>query len=271
VFDDSDTGFAGGHNVGDRHHLAVSFLGTHASPTVLVVRALLLANRSDCDPGLVGSALRARGYAFTEYLREDHGTWLPDASTDSLAAALDGADLIVSMGSGWSTYWPGVAEPVGAEAALVREGHRRDIPILGICFGAQMLSTALGGTVDKTPHPEIGWHDIASSTAEALPSPLQGPWMQWHYDRFSVPDGFSLLAQSPAGPQVIHRDRSVGVQFHPEATESIVARWCEGTGLDELAARGIDPGQLLERTRAEMASAGSRCRDLVDWFCETVA
>lgn len=234
------------------------------------MRALLLANKSDCDPGLVGAALRARGYSFNEYLREDHGTWLPDFSESAIADALDRADLVVAMGSGWSTYWPGVAEPVAAEAALLREAHRREIPILGICFGAQMLSTALGGTVDKTLHPEIGWHDIAPVAGSSLPAALSGPWMQWHYDRFSVPDGFSLLAESVAGPQVIHRDRSVGVQFHPEATESIVARWCEGTGLDELAARGIDPVELLERTRAEMATAGSRCAGLIDWFCDVI-
>jgi len=235
------------------------------------VRALLLANTSDCDPGLIGTALRARGYAFTEYLRENHGTWLPDFSGTSITHALDGSDLIVAMGSGWSTYWLGVAEPVAAEAAVLREAHRREIPILGICFGAQMLSTALGGTVDKTLHPEIGWHEVAPVSDTRLPEALTGHWMQWHYDRFSVPDGFSLLAESLAGPQVIHRDRSVGVQFHPEATESIVARWCEGTGHDELAARGIDPAELLERTRAEMSTAGSRCTGLIDWFCDVIA
>lgn len=232
------------------------------------MRALLLANRSDCDPGLVGSALRARGYSFTEYLREDHGIWLPDVSPESVSRALMGADVIVAMGSGWSTYWPAVAEPVASEAALLREAHRREIPVLGICFGAQMLSTALGGTVDKTLHPEIGWHEVepTESFAAQRTQGILGPWMQWHYDRFSVPDGFSLLAASPAGPQIIHRDRSVGVQFHPEANESIVARWCEGTGVDELAARGIDPDELLERTRTEMATAPQRCSALVDWF-----
>ncbi len=235
------------------------------------MRALLLANRSDCDPGLVGTALRARGYAFTEYLREDHGTWLPEFSEETISRALQGADLILAMGSGWSTYWPGVAEPVAAEATLLREAHRREIPIFGVCFGAQMLSTALGGTVDKTLHPEIGWHDLAPVAQAPMPETLSGPWMQWHYDRFSVPDGFSLLAESVAGPQVIHRDRSVGVQCHPEATESIVARWCEGTGLDELAARGIDPKELLDRTRVEMKTAGRRCADLIDWFFDVTA
>ena len=252
------------------------------------MRAIVLANRSDCDLGLVGTSLRARGYSFIEYLREDHQRWLPTPSGPERQQALDKAlsevELVVALGSGWSTYWPGVSEPVAAEASLLQETHRRQIPLLGICFGAQMLSTALGGTVEKAPRPEIGWYDIAPTAIGGptepatgattgtgpLPAVLVGPWMQWHYDRFSVPDGFSLLAQSSVGPQIVCRDRSVGVQFHPEATETIVARWSEGTGVEELAAQGVDPVELLARTRDEMANAPRRCGALVDWFFDVI-
>jgi GMP synthase-like glutamine amidotransferase len=90
--------------------------------------------------------------------------------------------------------------------------------------------------------------------------------MQWHYDRFSAPDGFSVAADSPAGPQIIYARRCVGLQFHPEATESIVTRWSEGSGRDELQAVGIVPEELFARTAAEMPSATARCELLLEWF-----
>jgi GMP synthase-like glutamine amidotransferase len=232
------------------------------------VRAVLIANKNDCDPGLLGIALRQRGYGFTEYLREDHESWNV-ARVDSLV----GIDLVVSLGSGWSTYWDRVSEPVAAERALLRAAHDRHIPILGVCFGAQMLSTALGGTVDKTPVPEVGWHSIAFTPESnaTIPPTLAGPWMQWHYDRFSVPDDCVLHAESPSGPQIIQCGRSLGVQFHPEATESIVARWSEGTGQSELDRLGIKGDDLITRTRGEMQTVMPRCEALVEWFLQVTA
>ena len=250
------------------------------------MRAALIAHRSDCDPGFVGIALRERGYCFVEYMREDSAVW-----SGQIDEILNHVDLVVSLGSGWSTYWPAVADHVVAEAQLLREAHRRQVPILGICFGAQMLSTALGGSVDKAATPEVGWYQISPVTPshtedgpdralvsnvmtpapELPPETWQGPWMQWHYDAFSVPDGFYCYATSSAGPQIIHSQRSVGVQFHPEATESIVARWSEGDGQDELAALGIDPEELCARTRHEAPSAARRCDALVEWFLATIA
>ena len=245
------------------------------------MRAALIAHKSDCDPGLVGVALRERGYSFIEYMREDSGQW-----RDQIDEILAQCDLVVSLGSGWSTYWPGVSEHVAAEAELLRRAHHHGVRVLGICFGAQVLSTALGGTVDKSSEPEIGWYPVrpqtpaivgdldssavtstgASESKELQSESLSGPWLQWHYDRFSVPDGWKMYADSPAGPQIIHSGRSVGVQFHPEATESIVARWSEGTGLDELAAVGVDPSDLFERTCREVPEAAQRCDGFIEWF-----
>ena len=79
------------------------------------MRAVLIANSEDADPGFVGRALRQRGYSFTEFLREDHQNW----------PSLDGFDLVVAMGSNWSTYWDHVAEPVRAEQTLLAEAVTR--------------------------------------------------------------------------------------------------------------------------------------------------
>lgn len=250
------------------------------------MRAALIAHSNDCDPGFVGVALRARGYSFHEYMREDSATWGPQ-----IDQIVTHHDLVLSLGSSWSTYWPEVAEHVAAEAQLLREAHHRGVRVLGICFGAQMLSTALGGSVDKAPLPEVGWHPISAqipsgqggdeksahvhnhvSPRVQVPAEVYGaPWMQWHYDTFSVPDGFQMLGFSAAGPQIMWAERSVGLQFHPEATESIVARWSEGEGADELERLGIDATELAERTRVEVPNAVGRCDALVEWFLAVTA
>ena len=228
------------------------------------MRAAVIANINEADPGYVGRSLRRRGYALTDLLREQYSQW----------PSLDGFDLVVALGSGWSTYWDHVAEPVLAEQSLMREAMRRNIPILGVCFGGQQLSCALGGLVTKAQSTEIGWFSVENvpETAKIAPKSLfEGPWMQWHYDSFSVPSGATALAQSPAGPQAFFCGRALGLQFHPEANETIVNMWSSGDGVEELASQGISAEDLLSLTRKNQADSEERCEALIDWFLTTIA
>ena len=228
------------------------------------MRAALIANMNEADPGFVGRSLRRRGYAFTDFLREQHADW----------PSLDGFDLVLALGSGWSTYWDHVAEPVLAEQLLMQEAMAREIPVLGVCFGGQQLSRALGGVVTKAQSTEIGWFSVENMpvTAQIAPKVLfDGPWMQWHYDSFSVPSGATALAQSPAGPQAFVCGRALGLQFHPEATETIVKMWSSDDGVEELVGQGIDAEDLLSTTRIQVADSEERCDALIDWFLTTIA
>lgn len=176
--------------------------------------------------------------------------------------------MVVALGSGWSTYWDAVAPAVRAEQDLMRSALSAGVPVFGICFGAQQLSVTLGGSVSRAPVAEIGWYEISPvrEGRRRAPSVLfEDRWMQWHYDAFSVPSGASVLAESGAGPQVFVHGRSVGVQFHPEATESIVVGWSDGEGTDELRAAGLDRASLVDETRRRMTSAARRCDTLVQW------
>ena len=228
------------------------------------MRAVLVANEADADPGLVGRALRARGYAFTEFLREDHESW----------PSLDGFDLVVAMGSNWSTYWDEVSAPVASEQKLLSDAIARGLPVLGVCFGAQQLAIVLGGQVSKAPTYEIGWHQVFPVVEAAGMAPhslTEGPWMQWHYDRFSVPSGATVLADSPVGPQAMVYGRALALQFHPEATETIVRVWMNDEGMAELDKVGLEPDSIAADTRANLAGAERRCDDLVAWFLGNVA
>lgn len=228
------------------------------------MRAALIANATDADSGLVGRALRRRGFSFVEFIREQHDIW----------AGLEGIDIVLSMGSSWSTYWDHVQEPVRAEQQLLRTAIDSGLPVLGICFGAQQLSTVLGGHVTKAQSPEIGWHRVSlvAETAHHVPDALsQGPWMQWHFDTFSVPSGATVLAESVVGPQAMACGRTLGVQFHPEATESIVRRWSSDGGNEELEAHGISRSDLLTQTSHHVDEAETRCDALVEWFLTDIA
>ncbi len=216
------------------------------------MRALLVANGYDADPGYVGEHLRNAGYAFAECHRERPGDW----------PTLDGVDLVVSLGSDWSVYWEHVQQWVTSESALLQAAHDRGVPILGICFGAQMLAHTLGGSVARAPEPEVGWWNVDS----ALPALAgDGPWFQWHSDRFVVPPDAVRLGRSDRAEQAFRMGRTVGLQFHPEVNESIVTRWSTG-GADELERLGIVPDELRQRTRGEVGRSRLACGRLVDWF-----
>jgi GMP synthase-like glutamine amidotransferase len=222
------------------------------------VRCLVVANGSDADPGFVGDRLGHHGYALTHAHRELPHEW----------PKLEGFDLVLLLGSEWSVYWQSVASSVEAESALIRKARDRGVPVFGICFGAQMVAHALGGSVVRASQAEVGWYDIASQLPDVV---APGPWLQWHYDSFTVPSDFQCLATSPVGPQAILRERILATQFHPEATEAIVSRWSSGEGALELERLGIEIETLMNETHRHVVASRSASDRLVDWFVNEVA
>lgn len=216
------------------------------------VRTLILANRSDADAGFVGQALLARHATLDVALREDEGA-LPD---------LADYDLVVSLGSEWSVYWDHVAPAVEREAALLRSATENGLPVLGLCFGGQILAYALGGSVEPAPVPELGFYRISSDVPDLIP---EGPYVQWHSDRFVVPAGAAELARSPVGPQAYVLGSALGLQFHPEATPDVVRRWCVG-GLEELARRGVDPVAFFSEADEQLEQSRARAELIVESF-----
>ena len=222
------------------------------------MRALLIANAADADPGFVGERFRHHGFAFTECFREQPDEW----------PSLDGHDLVLMLGSEWSVYWPQVAESVASEAALIRDAQLRGVPQFGICFGTQTMAHALGGTVERARTPEIGWYEIVSDVPEAIAA---GPWMQWHYDVITVPPGAEELARSEIGPQAWRMGRSFCTQFHPEATESMLSRWSRGAGAAELVSFGSSVEALMDDTRRNVIVSREHAEHLVDWYLGTLS
>ena len=93
------------------------------------------------------------------------------------------------------------------------------LPILGICYGMQALTHALGGKVDPSAQREYGQAQINSLISNSLVSDLSSVWMS-HGDRITkLPEGFVALAKSGNSPLAAMGDlqrKYFGVQFHPE-------------------------------------------------------
>jgi GMP synthase-like glutamine amidotransferase len=219
------------------------------------VRALVIQHEEDAPGGHVSSWLGERGASQDVCL----------ISADGSGPSARGYDLVVSLGSERSAYDDALPW-VAREVDLLREAVAVDVPVLGICFGSQILARALGGQALPGRQTEIGWVGIRSDDPALVP---EGPWFQWHHDTFAPPSGAALLADSPAGPQAYMVGRSLGVQFHPEVTIPIVEEWV-ALGSEDLVRHGVDPDRLMAETRSREAENRARAWRLLDAFVARV-
>ena len=174
-------------------------------------------------------------------------------------------DRIVLFGSRWSADDAQVAHWVETEIQFIRAADALGIGILGLCFGGQVLSAALGGSVARTEHPELGWLPVDVNADGEAAGIEPGPWLQWHFDAFTIPPGAVELARSRAGAQAFTRGPHLGLQFHPEADREVLQGWI-ADDLDQLVDAGLDAAGLLDATDAHFADAADRCARLVGRF-----
>ena len=227
------------------------------------MKALFVQHDHVSPTGPVAQRLREHGFDVDEIVVVDQENFASPNVVFEFPD-LDGYDLIVPMGAPWGAWDDAcIGNWLVPEVAWVREAIDRDIPVLGICFGGQLMARALGGTVAQAPKAEIGWSAIHSDDP-ALVSP--GPWFQFHYDRWTLPAGATEIARNSAASQAFTYGRSLALQFHPELTADTLEGWLEEGGTPQVIADGQDPDALLAHTRAEEAAAIARTNALVDAF-----
>jgi GMP synthase-like glutamine amidotransferase len=213
------------------------------------VRILILEHQADAPACLLGEWAGARAHDVDLVVPQSLATW-PEPGD---------ADAIVSLGSEHSaldTERPWIREEIEFLAAA----HSASVPLLGICFGGQALSAALGGTVSRAPQAEVTWRSIETQDPDLITA---GPWPFWHEDRFSLPPGARLLAGTETEVAAFVDGASVGVQFHPESDAAVVRGWIDG-GHDKLRAYGVDEAQFQSEIELNAPQAREYAFDLFD-------
>lgn len=170
-------------------------------------------------------------------LRTLYSDALLDASVDDLKS-----DAVVVMGSARGVYETEIPW-IARQRALMRGLVERGVPVFGVCFGAQLLATALGGDVHPTGDFYLGWRE------NHVASPVwKGPWLRWHGDHVSLPADVEVLARADGLVQAFARGAAVGVQFHPEASSDMLERWSQEAKLkDGLADQASEVIAYAER------------------------
>ena len=216
-------------------------------------KPVLVRQHVDSAPaGLLAEWLDARGLPY-EVSRSWELARLPDPEDYGFVASL-GHDRMAG-----DLHDPAVA----AERELLTRAVGREVPVLGLCYGGQVLAAVLGARVGPAPVAELGWRTIETDDPELVPA---GPWLEWHFERFETPPGATELARTADAAQAFRLGPHLGVQFHPEATVEIVAGWARSDA-EQLAARGIRDGDaLLAAPAGQLGAAREAAFRLFDGF-----
>jgi GMP synthase (glutamine-hydrolysing) len=179
--------------------------------------------------------------------------------TDPQFGALDltEPDLLIMMGGPMAVYDQAKHPWIACQQRRLAQRLERDRPTLGVCFGAQLIASALGAAVFPGPVKEVGFHrlTIVPSLAAAPLRHLQDlPVLHWHGDTFTLPAGAERLASSERYDNQAFRlgQNILALQFHAEmGLDARFDTWVEQWP-DDIAAAGTTPEQL----RADHACHG---------------
>lgn len=196
--------------------------------------------------GLIAEVARGRGIPIEER-RMDQGAVVP--SIDEVAG-------VIAMGGPMGVRDAPSLPFLAAEMTLLRAAVEQELPVLGVCLGAQLLAAALGARVEKGSVPEVGLGEVRL-TADGRSDPVLGtdgptlPVVHWHEDTFEIPAGAVHLAESGLCRNQAFRagQRAYGFQFHVEVDRALASAW---------AARLPAGIHIDEPRRAEVEQIGRR-------------
>jgi GMP synthase-like glutamine amidotransferase len=233
-----------------------------------MMKALVIQHDHVSPTGPVGRRLEHHGFDVTEFLVVPAESF-QNPNIEVNFPDVSDFDLLVPLGAPWGAWDDRcIGNWLQPELDLVRTAVLSNQPVLGICFGGQLIARALGAHVGPAPREEIGWTSIWSDLPELISN---GPWFQFHYDRFDVPEGAIEIARNPAAPQAFTINKTLAVQFHPEIEATGLKGWLDWGGDKKVEEAGLDPVIMLEQTRAEQGQAEQRTYDLIDEYLKSVA
>ncbi|HII02857.1 TPA: type 1 glutamine amidotransferase [Methanosarcinaceae archaeon] len=225
--------------------------------------------------GNIATWIEEKSQELTKTLLYEEGHTFPDPGD---------FDLLLIMGGTMSVYQEEEYPWLKLEKDFVRRTIEAGKPILGSCFGAQMLAEVLGGKVSRNRFKEIGWHRVRSTVNEKgnkhfteecppvseLPAdiPPEFTAFMWHGDTFEIPAGAARLFESEAcqNQGFIYNGNVLGLQFHPEADEQWIKNLIEDSGHEIVEGKYIRTEEEMLGQEEILEGARALAFAVMDWF-----
>jgi GMP synthase (glutamine-hydrolysing) len=191
---------------------------------------LILQHSELGTPGRFAATLRDHGFRL-DFTRPD----LPVTRTNrGVPTDLDGVEGLLIMGGPQNVTDAGTLPWMQQELDLIKRAHARELPVVGICLGAQLIAHALGGAVGFRATPSLGFDTLRLNPMGQTETIFSG--ISWNHPQFfsceqevqKTPAGAVVLASTKTTPIAAFRAgvRTFGFLFHPE---------CDQEGLKSLA------------------------------------
>jgi GMP synthase-like glutamine amidotransferase len=231
------------------------------------VRALAIVQQADAGPGVFVEATAARGDELDEWLIAEG-----EPPADPL-----GYDAVMTFGGAMNVDQESEHPWLGDQKALLRGLLRSEVPLLGVCLGAQLLAEAAGEEPRRADRPEIGWHPVELTGAGSedpllgsLPSAFDA--FQWHSYEMGLEDA-EVLARSDVCAQAVRFGPVAwAIQFHAEVSEDDALSWIADYRSDpDAVAIGIAPEALAAETRERIVAWNQLGRALCARFLDLAA
>ena len=222
------------------------------------MRVLSVNHGASVPGGVFDEAVEAAGHSLERWQVPDGGTPAPATSYDA----------VMVFGGSQHPDQDNRFEWLAREEEFLQDVLAAEVPVFGVCLGAQMLARAAGARVGPASIAEIGWLDVSVTPAGA-DDPVLGVLpptatvFQWHHYSFEVPPGGIELARSAICPQAFRLAQPAwGIQFHAEVTGAMVSAWVEEDPED----LPMPAESLLAESETRMQRSNEQGRALAEAF-----
>ncbi len=157
-----------------------------------------------------------------------------------------------------------------AEQQLIKNCVEKNIPVLGICLGSQLIAKTFGAKVYRGPRKETGFYnDLKIYNNSRFFSGFKNPFtvFHWHGDAFDLPEGAVRLASSEHYLNQAFRYKSaVGIQFHLEVNEEMVNLWLDKTEEKLEKIPNVDPKKIRLDINENISTVKSNMKNFYNNF-----